>query len=269
MAAFPGLHLLLLPLLAFPATLPVLVALPAAWSRRGEPATRFLIAWAVPAWLVFEAVPTKLPHYTLPLYPALFLLAARMLPLPIPAWPRRIGLSALAIAVLLLAAASFALPLVLHMPWWLGAPAMGSALLVGALAWHRRVTWSLLACVPLYTSILQFELPGLRPLWIGPPALAMLKQDWPGWNQMGDGLAIAGYAEPSLVFLSGTHTQLLPNGTAAAAALQSGSARIVLVAGTELGRFAAAGGGTRALGEVAGFNYSRGRWVTLTAFTKQ
>ena len=30
----------------------------------------FLLAWIVPSWLVFEAVPTKLPHYVLPLYPA-------------------------------------------------------------------------------------------------------------------------------------------------------------------------------------------------------
>ncbi len=72
----PGLHLLLLPLLAFPATLPLLRALPQLVAARRDPACRFLLAWIVPAWVVFEAVPTKLPHYTLPLYPAVFLLAA-------------------------------------------------------------------------------------------------------------------------------------------------------------------------------------------------
>ena len=72
----PGLHLLLLPLLAFPSSLFVIRALPAAWRGRAQAETRFLIAWVLPSWLVMEAVPTKLPHYTLPLYPALFLLAA-------------------------------------------------------------------------------------------------------------------------------------------------------------------------------------------------
>lgn len=39
-------------------------------ASRGE-AGLFLVAWVVPCWVVFEAVTTKLPHYTLPLYPAI------------------------------------------------------------------------------------------------------------------------------------------------------------------------------------------------------
>lgn len=35
---------------------------------------RFLIAWSLPSWIVFEAVATKLPHYVLPLLPALTLM---------------------------------------------------------------------------------------------------------------------------------------------------------------------------------------------------
>ncbi len=38
----------------------------------------FLLAWLIPAWIVFEASMAKLPHYTMPLYPAAALLAARM-----------------------------------------------------------------------------------------------------------------------------------------------------------------------------------------------
>jgi 4-amino-4-deoxy-L-arabinose transferase-like glycosyltransferase len=72
----PGLHLLLLPLLCFPGTVAVVQGLAVAFVRRGEPAIMFLLCWLVPAWLVFEAVPTKLPHYTMPLYPALCVLAA-------------------------------------------------------------------------------------------------------------------------------------------------------------------------------------------------
>src|SRR5207237_9963352 len=33
-----------------------------------------LLAWLGAAWIFFELVPTKLPHYVLPLYPALALL---------------------------------------------------------------------------------------------------------------------------------------------------------------------------------------------------
>lgn len=77
----PGYHLMLLPLVFFPATLflipgagRVVSALRGDDDRKAATA-RFLIAWAVPTWLVFEILPTKLPHYVLPVYPALALAA--------------------------------------------------------------------------------------------------------------------------------------------------------------------------------------------------
>src|SRR5258708_31720688 len=53
------------------------VAAAAVWRHRGEAGTRFLLAWLVPTWIVFELVVTKLPHYVLPLYPAIAILIAR------------------------------------------------------------------------------------------------------------------------------------------------------------------------------------------------
>jgi len=77
-----GYHLLLLPLLFFPATL---FLIPGAarliGAVRGHEddsaarSARFLLAWAIPTWIVFELLPTKLPHYVLPAYPALALAA--------------------------------------------------------------------------------------------------------------------------------------------------------------------------------------------------
>ncbi|WP_203293742.1 ArnT family glycosyltransferase [Maricaulis parjimensis] len=75
-----GYHLLLLPLLLFPATLflvPGVGRLVGAIRQKTDMvgAARFLVCWAVPTWLVFEILPTKLPHYVLPAYPALALAA--------------------------------------------------------------------------------------------------------------------------------------------------------------------------------------------------
>ena len=45
------------------------MSLPLAWRKRRTDAIAFLIATILPAWIMFEAVPTKLPHYVLPLMP--------------------------------------------------------------------------------------------------------------------------------------------------------------------------------------------------------
>lgn len=72
----PGYYLILSSVTFWPAILFVAPAVGAAIGRRSEPAIRFLLAWAGASWLMFEAVPTKLPHYVLPAYPALAILAA-------------------------------------------------------------------------------------------------------------------------------------------------------------------------------------------------
>ena len=55
------------------------LAAPAVWQARREPGAQFLLAWIVPSWIVFELVITKLPHYVLPLYPAIAILIAGIL----------------------------------------------------------------------------------------------------------------------------------------------------------------------------------------------
>jgi 4-amino-4-deoxy-L-arabinose transferase-like glycosyltransferase len=99
-----GLHLLLLPLLGFAGGIAALACVPSVWQERRRPETRFLLAWILPAWLVFELVRTKLPHYTLPLYPAIALLAARWMcqpPAARSAWATVASSAAIAVALLL------------------------------------------------------------------------------------------------------------------------------------------------------------------------
>jgi 4-amino-4-deoxy-L-arabinose transferase-like glycosyltransferase len=66
----PGAYVALLPLTFFPFAALLLLAAPRLVAMRREPAVLALAAWALPTFLVFEAVPTKLPHYVLPTYPA-------------------------------------------------------------------------------------------------------------------------------------------------------------------------------------------------------
>ncbi|MBK7404896.1 MAG: hypothetical protein IPJ41_09755 [Phycisphaerales bacterium] len=96
----------------------------------------FLIAWFLPSWIVFELVGTKLPHYTMPLYPAVALMTARGLL----AWPSvgperrkraRLGsLCWLAVGLALFAVVGLGLMLGIEGPRaWLGLPLLGGALL--------------------------------------------------------------------------------------------------------------------------------------------
>ena len=75
----PGYHLLLLPILFWPAAIFLPTALQTAFQERREMPWRFLLAWAAPAWLLFELTSTKLPHYTLPLYPSIAIAVAAIL----------------------------------------------------------------------------------------------------------------------------------------------------------------------------------------------
>jgi len=75
----PGFYFLLFWVTFWPGAVLAGLAAPAVWKARHEPGTRFLLAWLIPSWLVFEAVMTKLPHYVLPLYPPIAILIAGVL----------------------------------------------------------------------------------------------------------------------------------------------------------------------------------------------
>jgi 4-amino-4-deoxy-L-arabinose transferase-like glycosyltransferase len=72
----PGFYLLTVWATLWPWTLLLPLGVVTGWAMRKAPEGAFLLGWIVPTWAVFEAVSTKLIHYTLPTYPALLLLAA-------------------------------------------------------------------------------------------------------------------------------------------------------------------------------------------------
>jgi len=275
--ALPGVHLLLLPLLCFPATVPVVLGLAAAVARRREPGVLFVLAWLVPSWLVFEAVPTKLPHYTLPLYPALALLAADMVTrTPVPSrlmtMVKPAAYGGLIAAALILAGASVALPVILHAPVWLGLPA---ALLVLPATYFASQLRPLAACicaVPCYAALLQFELPRLDALWIAPRAAAAVRAAWPAVPADGAGVIAVGYAEPSLMFLLGPRLHWLPTGAQAARAWSRLPHAAALIASPEAASFtteaAHDGIAVKQSAEINGMDYARGKTMKLDLFVR-
>lgn len=264
----PGLHLALLPVLLFPASAALPAGVAAVWRERGTPAVRFLLAWLVPAWLVFEAAPTKLPHYTLPLYPAIALLLAHgvVAEAAVGRW-RWLGAGLACVVALGFAAAAVGAPWFLQIDPWLGAPTVAAVVVVGWRAVRGYGAGSLAAAVGfamvLYAAVLGYELPRLWPLWIAPRVV----QAMPGL-QSGTRLGSVGFAEPSLMVVAGTGTQFL-RAEEGAAALADGAVDVLLVGERDVAvvqsALEARGVRTELLAIVPGFNYSRGRRVVLTA----
>ena len=85
-----GYHFALLIVTLWPGSLLLFRAVGFAWRERVSPPIRFLLCWIIPSWILFELVATKLPHYVLPTFPALALLAAAALFAP-DAKPFRFG----------------------------------------------------------------------------------------------------------------------------------------------------------------------------------
>jgi 4-amino-4-deoxy-L-arabinose transferase-like glycosyltransferase len=291
---WPGFYLLLAPVLAFPAAALLPAALVYGWTRRRAEAARFALAWLIPVWLLFELAPTKLPHYTLPLYGALALLAAGALGHPFGRLARWGG------AVLSLAAggaiAVMAVSLAARFPGPGAGPlaVAGAALAVaaavagavGALASGSQTSGSLasgaggdmgrrlsffcvagLLGVAAHVVLAAGLLPALTPLWTSQAAAELIsRNNLDPRNGVTPGpVAVAGYAEPSLVFALGTDTDL-GDGAEAALAVESGAP--ALVEGRELARFISRLRQDRVtadkLGEVRGLDYSSGKPVTLS-----
>ncbi len=275
----PPFSYLLLSLASFwPGSLLVVPALVRAWRRHDMPAERFLLAWLVPAWVLLELVPTKLPHYVLPLFPALALLAAVALAdgmrLGAATWARRLdwvvrGLwaaVALGLAVLLIG-----LPLRFgdHLAT---AGVFGAVLLLaltGALLWYRPgpgATTALIAALSLAFAMPAGlgVLPGLDRLWLSRAAAGLVARHPPA---AGAPLVAVGYSEPSLVFLLGTDLRLATPGGAAEGLAGGGEA---LVSGREDSMFQQALGArgliARPVGSVRGLDYSNGQRMVLTLY---
>ena len=75
----PGTYLLSSIVSAWPIFLFIIPTSIWAYKKRKEKAVIFLLCSILPAWIVFELVPTKLMHYILPLLPSLAILSAAMI----------------------------------------------------------------------------------------------------------------------------------------------------------------------------------------------
>ena len=253
----PGLYFILFFATFFPASILAGLAAPTVWTVRREPAVRFLLAWLLPSWIVFELIPTKLPHYVLPLYPAVAILIAAAVEtkaLSRTRWQVR-GVMWWFLAPIIAGTAAIIAAIMIDRSPVLGAwPLFALAVACGLLAWQlyeedgaeRALARAAAGWVLVAIAIYGLVVPALGPLFPSAALEEVLRRSGCAHPLA----ASAGYDEPSLVFLAGTATRLTdPSG--AADFLREGGCRFAFVTVRQERAFA-----LRA--EAIGLRYDRG-----------
>jgi 4-amino-4-deoxy-L-arabinose transferase-like glycosyltransferase len=272
----PGFYVVLFFVTFFPASILAGLAAPAIWAVRRQAAARFLLAWLVPSWILFEAVITKLPHYVLPLYPAIAILTAGAVESRVlsqrPWLVRGIMwwfLVPVIVSIIAIVAAIIISRDLVLMAW----PFLASAIVCGLFAWQlfdddgaehafmRATAASVLMAMGIYAVVV----PALTPAFPS-VALAEVLHDASCPHPVA---ASVGYEEPSLVFLAGTSTHFT-DATGAADFLRRGGCRFAFIESRQERAFALR---AEAIGlrynpgpRVEAFNISLGQPITIAVF---
>jgi 4-amino-4-deoxy-L-arabinose transferase-like glycosyltransferase len=272
----PGLYVLLFFATFFPASMLAGLATPAVWAVRREPAARFLLAWLVPSWIVFELVVTKLPHYVLPLYPAIAILIAGAVESKVLSrrpWLAR-GVMWWFFAPMIFSLVAVVGAVVIERDLALLAwPFFAGAIVCGLFAWQlygdegaeRAFMRATEAAVLMAIGVYAVVVPSLEPVFPS-VELAQVLRDATCDHPVA---ASAGYEEPSLVFLAGTATRLT-DAAGAADFLRQGDCRFAFIEARQERAFALR---AEAIGlrydrgpRIEGYNISIGKPITIAVF---
>lgn len=276
----PGFYFLLFWVTFWPGSVLAGLAAVTVWKARREVGARFLLAWLIPSWLVFEVVMTKLPHYVLPLYPAIAILIAGILEpgeLSKPRWMARGTISwflfpgAIAIAVLI---AFIVFGRDLGLVAW---PFSALAVIFGLFAWwlyevdgaERSLLRGMIASVFVAVTVYAVTFPLLPSLF---PSAVIANEIYATDCEQPHVASTFAYQEPSLVFQLGTDTRFTDS-VGAADFLRFGPCHFALIDSRgERGfvqRAESIGLRYSFVQRVEGYNISIGKPVSLAVFRSQ
>lgn len=275
----PGLQFVMFWATFWPAaTLAGLVA-PAVWLARREPGAQFLLAWVVPAWIVIELFFPKMPNHVLPLLPAIAILIAGAIERRVlsdspllaygPMWwfmvPAILSVAAVVASIALTRQPAFAV--------W---PFAAAAMILGLAAWLlydvNRAERSMLNAIAASLFIAVAVYGVLAPSLVSVFPSVQLSRLLRNMDCKRPVAASAGYHEPSVVFMTEAAT-LLTDASGAADFLQRGPCRFVFVEAKQERAFAqradAIGLRYAMVTRVEGFNYSKGRSISVAVFRSE
>jgi 4-amino-4-deoxy-L-arabinose transferase-like glycosyltransferase len=272
----PGFYFVLFWVTFWPAATLAGIAAPSIWASRREKGARFLLAWLVPAWIVSELIVTKLPHYVLPLYPAIAILIAGVVDshrLVRRNWLTHGTAWWFVLPVLIGIGAVVGLIMFGRQLGVLAWPFVAGSVIMGLLAWRlfdadgalRSLLRAMAASIMISIALFGIVLPSLSALFPSLTLARVLRASGCGSPTA----AAAGYHEPSLVYLAGTSTMLI-DGAGAADFLRAGGCRFAFVESRQersfLRRADAIGLRYSPAARIEAYNYNAGRWVSIAVY---
>lgn len=285
-----GTYLATLPILFWPGSLILLCGLwfgvQAARQKSGDnehiaAGCRLLLLWIVPFWLLLEIVPTKLPNYLLPAYPAIALLCggalSAMLRVDTFKISRRIGaviffFASIALITTVLSAEALYAPNT-SKTYWIGLIAIALTFLTFGSMWSGRIPQTLLSglVTTMLMTIMTYHtiLPRLDRLYVShriEAALTASNIALP--RQNGPRILSPHFTEPSLVYRLGTNIILgdktepymlgpLDRNTILLLDMENDASRDIVNGLRETACF-------EEINAVKGFNYSKGDKVDIS-----
>ena len=220
----PGYYLVTYALTMWPYAVEILRGgLRALRNLRNDPRIAFCVAWVIPLWIIFELVPTKLPHYVLPVFPSLLILTGWALTdrsaqaTVLATWEVWLvraatlgcivvtaGLAALSVGLLPYPTGEWSAwgivgAIFVVLAGWLGSGLRPPAPLVPRML---LATLAAAAFTGIFTSSV---LPSVKPIW---PAERIAEAFEANKLCPASILAVTGFLEPSVVFTVGTETLL-------------------------------------------------------------
>jgi len=276
----PGTYLLSSIVSAWPIFLFIIPTSIWAYKKRKEKAVIFLLCSILPAWIVFELVPTKLMHYILPLLPSLAILSAAMI----------VSLNKMNTLNIL---NKFFIRIISLLPS-LGGIIISSAIWVLAIKFGKGITLSVFLVIFIYfissiicayflfkrnyltsfitivfsnllaLNILFIFLPKqLDKIWVTEKVYEYIKEE-----NIQHSVGMLGYSEPSLVFRLGSSSRILTSSDDAIDKIIKNKIKYIIIEDKYTEEFIIKADENQlsinVLNiKVSGFNYSKGKYVSI------
>ncbi len=180
----------------------------------------FLLSWILPCFLIMEFIPTKLPHYTLPVYPAIALAMSSALS----NFKDNRSLFNTKIAylgyIIYFVISNILISIILKLNLAYGEVTLSDKIcyltlfllnnIVFIFIFKKAIRYTFYYLV-LYSNIFTLIvyliiLPSLDKLWVSKNIANILHKD--SYNENKNSIAVLGYNEPSLIFEVGTNTKI-------------------------------------------------------------